>query len=84
MTRDSIAEAAASVAKGGRNRSRLCAGPCHLALCHWATVSQGWMDRSDPAVAEMIHLARAALALDSNDPEVLHIAGQIIACPVAT
>ena len=65
----------ASVAKGNRDRSRLCAGLAHLALCHWATVSQGWMDRGNPAVAEMIQLARAALALDGNDPEVLQIAG---------
>ena len=52
-----------------------------LASCHWITVSQNWMDRANPAVAEMIQLARAALALDGNDPEVLRIAGVITAVP---
>ena len=35
----------------------------------------------DPAVAEMIQLAQAALALDGNDPEVLPYAGAITALP---
>ena len=52
-----------------------------LASCHWATVSQNWVDRANPAVKEMIHLAQAALALDGNDPEVLRRASWIIALP---
>jgi adenylate cyclase len=51
----------------------------YLAMCHWTTVSQGWMDRGDPAGAEMIYLAQAALALDGDDSEVLLIAGTITA-----
>ena len=42
-------------------------------------VSQNWVDRANPAVSEMIHLARAALALDGNDPEVLRRGGLMIA-----
>jgi tetratricopeptide (TPR) repeat protein len=39
------------------------------------------MDRGDPAVAEMIDLARTALSLDANNPEVLLAAAQITALP---
>ncbi len=39
------------------------------------------MDRGDPAVAEMINLAQTALSLDSNNPELLLAAAQIIALP---
>jgi adenylate cyclase len=44
-------------------------------------VSQGVTDRGDPAVAEMIALARTALSLDANNPEVLLAAAQITALP---
>jgi TolB-like protein/class 3 adenylate cyclase len=53
----------------------------YLSLSLWASVSQNWRDRSDPAVADMVQLARAALTVDGNDPEVLEIAGFIIAVP---
>jgi TolB-like protein len=52
-----------------------------LALCLWIRVSQNWMDRADPAVADMIHLAQDALALDRDTPEVLRMAGYVIALP---
>jgi TolB-like protein len=52
-----------------------------LASCHLANVTQNWVDRASPAVKEMIHLARAALRLDGNDPEVLHRTSVIIALP---
>ena len=46
-----------------------------LALCHWTRCRRtGWIGPTRP-FNEMIHLARAALALDGNDPEVLHRAG---------
>lgn len=51
----------------------------HLAWCHWLTVVQGWIRRDDRSVAEMIQLARTALSLDGNDPEVLQLAGGVIA-----
>jgi tetratricopeptide (TPR) repeat protein len=41
-------------------------------------VSQNWADRADPAVNDMIPLARAALAQAPNDPEVLRAAGLVI------
>jgi adenylate cyclase len=53
----------------------------YLAMCHWSTVTQNWMDRGNPAVGEMMHLAQAAVALDGNDPEVLRIAAFITALP---
>ena len=54
-----------------------------LATCHWIMVSQNWVDRADPAVREMVQLARAALALDgSNDLDgISTIASCIIALP---
>jgi adenylate cyclase len=52
-----------------------------LAACHWIMVTQNWVDRADPAVNDMVHLARAALAQDANDPEVLRLAGWILALP---
>jgi adenylate cyclase len=52
-----------------------------LAACHWVRVTQNWVDRADPAVSDMVYLARAALAQDPNDPEVLRNAGWILALP---
>jgi adenylate cyclase len=52
-----------------------------LAVCHWIMVSQNWADRADPAVNDMVQLARTALAQDANDPEVLRLAGLILALP---
>jgi adenylate cyclase len=52
-----------------------------LATCHWIMVTQNWVDRADPAVSDMVHLARAALAQDANNPEVLRNAGWILALP---
>jgi adenylate cyclase len=51
----------------------------HLAWCHWLTVVQGWIKRDDQSVTEMVHLARTALARDNSDPEVLRLAGSVIA-----
>jgi len=42
-------------------------------------VSWNWIDRGDPAVAEMLHLATAAVALDRNNSEVLRIASDMTA-----
>ena len=50
-----------------------------LASCYWIMVSQTWVDRTDPAVSDMVHLAQTALALDSNHPEVLYHASMVIA-----
>jgi adenylate cyclase len=52
-----------------------------LATFQWITVSQGWMDRTDPAMTEMIRLAQAALAVEGNDPEILRLASRITALP---
>jgi TolB-like protein len=51
----------------------------YLAYTYWITMTQGWIDRGNPAVAETILLVQSALALDSNDPEILEIAGNITA-----
>ena len=80
-TRDGLAEAARLLRKAIEIDHTYAPSLAYLALCHWVTVSQGWMDRGNPAVAEMIQLAQAALALDGNDPEVLRIAGAITALP---
>ena len=52
-----------------------------LAVCYWIMVGQTWVDRADPAVSEMVHLAQAAFALEGNNPEVLHHASLVIALP---
>jgi TolB-like protein/DNA-binding winged helix-turn-helix (wHTH) protein len=52
-----------------------------LATCQWIMVLQNWVDRADPAVREMVKLARAALALDGSNPMVLLHTSFIIALP---
>jgi adenylate cyclase len=52
-----------------------------LASFKFISLSQNWVDRREAAIREMIHLAQTALALDGNDPEVLHWASWIIALP---
>jgi adenylate cyclase len=49
----------------------------YLAFTHFIAVTQGWLDRDNPAVAEATLLAQSAVTLDSNDPEVLDIAGTV-------
>jgi hypothetical protein len=51
------------------------------AMRHWVVVSQGWVDRDDPAVAGMANLAETALALAPNDPIIVHVAAEITALP---
>ena len=80
-SRDALAEAAHLLRRAVEIEPAYAPGLAYLALCQWTIVSQGWMDRGNPAVAEMIDLARAALALDRNDPEILRIAGNITALP---
>jgi TolB-like protein len=53
----------------------------YLAWCLWFTVSQNWIDRSDPAAADMVQLAQTSVTLDPDDPEVLTMAGGVIALP---
>ena len=80
-TRESLAEAERLLRRAIEIDPGYAPALAALASCHLTTVSQNWVDRSEPAVSEMIHLARAALALDGNDPEVLHRASCIIALP---
>ena len=56
-------------------------GYAHLSAVFWMMVSQGWADRADPAVADMLGLARTALTLDGEDPEILIIVGTLTALP---
>ena len=80
-TRESLAEAERLLRRAIEIDPGYAPALAALASCHWINVSQNWVDRTDPAVNEMIHLAQAALALDGNDPEVLHRASWIIALP---
>jgi adenylate cyclase len=54
-------------------------GYAHLSAILWRMVSQGWFARDDPFVADMLSLARTALTLDGDDPEVLIMAGMMTA-----
>jgi TolB-like protein len=56
-------------------------GYAHLSAILWMMCSQGWVDRSDPTVADMLDLARTALTLDGEDPEVLIMVGSATALP---
>ena len=57
-------------------------GYAHLSIILWMMCSQGWVDdRADPTVADMLGLARTALTLDGEDPEVLIIVGSMTAFP---
>ena len=52
-----------------------------LATGQWWLVVQGWLDRSDPELIDMIQLARTALEIDDDDPEVLVAVAFLIALP---
>jgi adenylate cyclase len=52
-----------------------------LAGCHWIKVTQNWVNRADATVDDMVQLARDALAQSASDPEVLRLAGWILALP---
>lgn len=56
-------------------------GFAHLAQYAWVQIAQGWRDPSDPTAVDMIENARRALALDSDDPEILTIVAPVIALP---
>ena len=56
-------------------------GYAHLGGILWMMCSQGWVDRAHPAVADMLSLARTALTLDGEDPEVLIVVGSLTALP---
>jgi len=50
----------------------------HLAMACWMYVAQGIAHRDDPLVADMVHTARMAVALDAEDSEVLALAAWVI------
>ena len=81
MTRDSLDEAVRLLRQAIGIDPGYALACAHLIWCYWAYVAQGWMDRSDPALSGMYELARTALDLDSDDPEVLTAVAQFIALP---
>jgi len=52
-----------------------------LAWSCWLMVAQNWVARDDPQVADMVALARKAVMLADDDPEVLTIAASVISLP---
>ena len=80
-TREFVAEAARLLRSAVEIDPSYAPALGYLASCQWAMVSQNWVDRSDPLVANMVHLAQTALGLDGNDPEVLTQAAFILALP---
>jgi TolB-like protein/class 3 adenylate cyclase len=52
-----------------------------LAAAQWHLLGQGWLDRSDPELTDMVQLARTALELDGDDSEVLAAVAFLIAFP---
>jgi TolB-like protein/class 3 adenylate cyclase/cytochrome c-type biogenesis protein CcmH/NrfG len=53
----------------------------HLARCCWFYVSQGNCHRDHPLVADMIQMARRAVALDGADSEIAALAAHAIGLP---
>jgi adenylate cyclase len=53
----------------------------HLARCCWFYVSQGNCHRDHPLVADMIEMARRAVALDGADSEIAALAAHAIGLP---
>ena len=80
-TKDGLADASRLLRKAIEIDPGYALGFAYLAFFQWLTVSQIMMDRADPSVAEMIQLARTALALDGEDPEVLCAVAFVIALP---
>ena len=70
-TRESVTEAERLLRNALRIDPDYGPAMARLATCHWIMVSQNWVDRADPAVREMVQLARAALALDGSNPMAL-------------
>ena len=56
-------------------------GMANLSLCCWIFIGQGFGHRDNPLVADIIELARTAVALDPTDSEVLHIAAATFGVP---
>jgi adenylate cyclase len=80
-TRDSLEEAIRLLRRAIEIDPGYALAMAHLATCQWQLVSQNWIERDDPAAADMVQLARAALTLDGNDPDVLRDVGFIIGLP---
>ena len=81
LTRDGVEEGARLLRGAIEIDPSYAPAMAYLASSQWLAVSQNWIDRSDPAVAEMVQLAHTALALAPDDPEVLAQAGGIMALP---
>jgi TolB-like protein len=81
FTRDGVAEARRLLGRAIEVDPNYAPAVANLATCHWLAVSQGWIDRADPAVAEMMHLCGTALTLGRDDPLVLYIASELTALP---
>jgi TolB-like protein/class 3 adenylate cyclase len=79
FTREGLAEAIHLLRRAIEIDPAYAPAMAFLALTQFDMVSQHGLDRSNPAVADMIRLAQAALTLDSNDPNVLRWAGFVIA-----
>jgi TolB-like protein/class 3 adenylate cyclase len=56
-------------------------GMANLSLCCWIFIGQGFGHRDNPLVADIIELARTAVALDPADSEVLAIAAATFGVP---
>jgi TolB-like protein/class 3 adenylate cyclase/tetratricopeptide (TPR) repeat protein len=80
-TREGLDEAARLMRRAIAIDPQYAVAHAELARCLWTHVAQGWMDRANPAVADICELARKALDLDRDDPEVLSLVASIVALP---
>ena len=71
LTRESLEEAIRLLRRAIAIDPGYAVAMVQLAAAQWWLVGQGWSHRSDPELTDMMQLARTALELDGDDPEVL-------------
>jgi adenylate cyclase len=81
LTRRSLEEAIRLLRRAIAIDPRYAVAMVHLATAQFYLLMQGWLDRSDPELSDMMQLARTALELDGDDPEVLVPVAFLVALP---
>jgi adenylate cyclase len=81
LTRESLEEAIGLLRKAIEIDPRYAVAYANLAWCHWLFVAQGWMDRSNPALADLDQLVQTGLMLGRDDSEVLVAVAPLVALP---
>ena len=81
LTRESLEEAIRLLRRAIAIDPGYAVAMAQLAVCQFWLTSQVGLDRSDPALTDMVQHARTALELGGDDPEVLAAIAFLIALP---